>query len=300
MPELVPIRYGRMLASPFAFYRGAAAIMASDLAATPRSGFDVQCCGDAHLRNFGVFGSPERRLVFDVNDFDETLPGPWEWDVKRLSASLAVAARERGFSRRERERDRARHRRGLPHADGDVRGSRATSTSGTRASTSRTSTRRQPPTWTRETRKSAEKVVAKARTRDSMDALSKLTRIVDGEPRIVSEPPLIVRSTSSPRRTTRAAAMARRHAAWWASTAARCPTTGACCSTATSWPTSRTRSSASAASAREAWIVLLLGRDDGDPLFLQVKEAQPSVHEAFLGPSAYPQRRPSASSRDSA
>ena len=92
MPELVPIRYGRMLVSPFTFYRGAAMIMASDLAGTPRSGLIVQCCGDAHLSNFGVFASPERRLVFDLNDFDETLPGPWEWDVKRLAVSMLIAA----------------------------------------------------------------------------------------------------------------------------------------------------------------------------------------------------------------
>src|SRR5580698_202422 len=102
VPELVPIRYGRMLVSPFTFYRGAALIMASDLATTPRSGLDVQVCGDAHLSNFGVFASTERNLVFDVNDFDETLPGPWEWDVKRLAASLAIAGRDRGFSDQER------------------------------------------------------------------------------------------------------------------------------------------------------------------------------------------------------
>jgi len=94
VPELVPIRYGRMLVSPFTFYRGAAKIMASDLAPTPRSGLKVQCCGDAHLSNFGVFASPERRLMFDINDFDETLPGPWEWDVKRLAVSMLVAARQ--------------------------------------------------------------------------------------------------------------------------------------------------------------------------------------------------------------
>src|SRR5262249_56125023 len=100
--ELVPIRYGRMLVSPFAFYRGGALIQASDLATTPTSGLRAQLCGDAHLSNFGVFGSPERSMLFDVNDFDETLPGPFEWDVKRLAGSLAVAGRERGFSPRER------------------------------------------------------------------------------------------------------------------------------------------------------------------------------------------------------
>src|SRR4051794_961725 len=102
VPELVPIRYGRMLVSAFTFYRGAAALMAGDLAATPTSGITVQLCGDAHLSNFGVYAAPDRRLVFDLNDFDETLPGPWEWDVKRLAASLEIAGRDRGFKHRER------------------------------------------------------------------------------------------------------------------------------------------------------------------------------------------------------
>jgi uncharacterized protein (DUF2252 family) len=102
VPELVPIRYGRMAASPFAFYRGAAAVMAADLADSPQSGIRVQCCGDAHIANFGGFASPERSLLFDLNDFDETLPGPWEWDLKRLAASVAVAGRDLGLSERER------------------------------------------------------------------------------------------------------------------------------------------------------------------------------------------------------
>ncbi|MGO9977259.1 MAG: DUF2252 family protein [Solirubrobacteraceae bacterium] len=104
VPELVPIRYGRMLVSPFTFYRGEAMIMAGDLAATPRSGLTVQCCGDAHLSNFGMFASPERRLVFDLNDFDETLPGPWEWDVKRLAASMLIAAINNGNAVTDQER----------------------------------------------------------------------------------------------------------------------------------------------------------------------------------------------------
>ncbi len=103
VPELVPIRYGRMLVSPFTFYRGGAMIMAHDLAATPRSGLTVQCCGDAHLSNFGVFASPERRMVFDINDFDETLPGPWEWDVKRLAVSMLIAARDNGYRARDQD-----------------------------------------------------------------------------------------------------------------------------------------------------------------------------------------------------
>ncbi len=118
VPELVPIRYGRMLVSPFTFYRGAAAIMAGDLAATPRSGLTVQCCGDAHLSNFGVFASPERRLMFDVNDFDETLPGPWEWDVKRLAVSMGIAARDNDFSVKAQDQVVLDDRRGVPHRDG--------------------------------------------------------------------------------------------------------------------------------------------------------------------------------------
>src|SRR5262245_64120360 len=103
LPDLVPIRYGRMAASPFAFFRGAAAVMAADLASTPVSGLRVQACGDAHLSNFGAFAAPDRRLVFDLNDFDESLPGPWEWDVKRLAASFAIAGRENGLKRKQRE-----------------------------------------------------------------------------------------------------------------------------------------------------------------------------------------------------
>src|SRR4051812_35157714 len=189
--ELVPIRYGRMLTSPFAFFRGAALIMASDLASTPKSGLNVQACGDAHMSNFGTFGSPERSLLFDVNDFDETLPGPWEWDLKRLVASIAVAGRERGLTRHERER-------------GMLETSAAYRMLMTRFAAARTvdvwyasvDVGSLGPEISGEvggrTRRRAGKVVAKARTRDSMDALAKLTRMVDGQPRIVSRPPLIV------------------------------------------------------------------------------------------------------------
>ena len=141
VPELVPIRYGRMLVSPFTFYRGAALIMASDLASTPRSGLNVQVCGDAHLSNFGVFASPERQLMFDINDFDETLPGPWEWDVKRLTASFEIAGRDRGFAERGPARDRHGVRRRVPRPDAAARGRCATSTSGTPTSRSTGSSR---------------------------------------------------------------------------------------------------------------------------------------------------------------
>jgi len=190
VPELVPVRYARMAASPFAFYRGAAAVMADDLAATDVTGLRVQACGDAHLLNFGLFASPERHLVFDVNDFDETLPGPWEWDVKRLAASLAVAAREDGFDdRRTAETVRAcvaayRHQlrvfSGLgvldlwyAHLDAEA------SLVGLPLS--------------RDGRLRVERALAQARRRTSRQALDRLTTEVDGQRRIRSEPPTLVR-----------------------------------------------------------------------------------------------------------
>ena len=191
VPELVPIRYGRMLVSPFTFYRGAALIMASDLSATPRSGLTVQCCGDAHLSNFGVFASPERRLVFDINDFDETLPGPWEWDVKRLAASMLIAAQYNGFSVKDQERvvlDTVEEYRtamarfaamknlAVWYAHLDIE----------------TTIDELGSQFKPKQVKRTEKTLAKARTRDSMSAFSKLTHEVDGQPRIVADPPLIV------------------------------------------------------------------------------------------------------------
>ena len=191
MPELVPVRYGRMMVSPFTYYRGAALPMASDLANTPASGLAVQVCGDAHLSNFGIFGSPDRRLVFDVNDFDETLPGPWEWDVKRLAASLEVAARDNEFADKERReivtatvasyRQAMRSFAGMTNLDvwyarADIDEVRAQLNSQLQA--------RQ--------RKLLDKGLAKARTRDSMQEVGKLTRMVDGQPRIISDPPLLV------------------------------------------------------------------------------------------------------------
>jgi Uncharacterized protein conserved in bacteria (DUF2252) len=191
VPELVPVRWGRMMVSPFTFYRGAALPMASDLARTPVSGLAVQACGDAHLSNFGIFGSAERLLVFDVNDFDETLPGPWEWDVKRLAASVEVAARGNGFpgkDRREivmatvtRYRQAMRTFAGMTnldvwyaHADVDD----------LRAQFDAQLKQRQ--------RKKLDKDLAKARTNDSMQEVAKLTRLVEGRPRIISDPPLLV------------------------------------------------------------------------------------------------------------
>ena len=190
VPELVPIRHGRMLVSPFTFYRGAALPMAADLATTPTSGLRVQLCGDAHLANFGAFASPSRRLLFDVNDFDETLPGPFEWDVKRLAASLAVAGRENGFSAKarrkiilagvERYRTAMREFAGQPflavwYAHLDVDDTIAKFQSQMK----------------KKRVKATKKMLAKAYTSDSIKAQRKLTTVVDGHRRIISEPPLI-------------------------------------------------------------------------------------------------------------
>ena len=191
VPELVPIRWGRMLVSPFTYYRGAALPMASDLATTPVSGLPVQACGDAHLSNFGIFGSAERRLVFDVNDFDETLPGPWEWDVKRLAASLEVAGRDNAFPAKQR-RDvvlaavagyRLAMRGFAAMTNLEVWYAR-TDVEQLRADLDAQMTGRQ--------RKRFDEGVAKARTSDSMRAVAKLTRVVDGRPQIISDPPLLV------------------------------------------------------------------------------------------------------------
>jgi uncharacterized protein (DUF2252 family) len=286
VPELVPVRWGRMMVSPFSYYRGAALPMASDLATTPVSGLAVQACGDAHLSNFGLFGSAERRLIFDVNDFDETLPGPWEWDVKRLAASLEVAGRDNGFpakARRDtvmatvsRYRQAMRGFAGLTNLDvwyasADVNELRAQFDTELRA--------RQ--------RKMLDKGLAKARTRDSMQELAKLTRMVDGRPRIISEPPLLVPVDELlPVATDRASLEAQLK-----DLIARYQRT---------LETDRRylfRQFEFCDMARKVvgvgsvgtrcWIVLMLGRDETDPLFLQVKEAETSVLCRFAGASKY-------------
>jgi uncharacterized protein (DUF2252 family) len=191
VPELVPVRHGRMLASPFTYYRGAALPMAADLAWTPSSGLRVQLCGDAHLSNFGAFGSPERRVVFDLNDFDETLPGPFEWDVKRLAASMVVAGRDNGFAPKDRRgvavattaayRTAMRDFSAMPimevwYARFDVEEALA----------------RLRSALPKKTVRQTQAQLAKARTRDSTQAVAKLTTVVDGRRRIISDPPLIV------------------------------------------------------------------------------------------------------------
>ena len=249
MPELVPIRYGRMLVSPFTFYRGAALIMASDLAATPRSGLTVQCCGDAHLSNFGVFASPERRLVFDINDFDETLPGPWEWDVKRLAVSMLIAARDNGYAVKDQERivleTVEEYRTAMARVRRDDEPGRLVCAPGHRGHDVpglRLAVQAQAGQADREgARQGAHQ--------DSMAAFSKLTHVVDGQARIVADPPLIV-PIDDLAAGSDAIEMFERCTSCCARTARRSSTTGACCWSSSGWSTSRARSSAWAASAR--------------------------------------------------
>jgi uncharacterized protein (DUF2252 family) len=285
VPELVPIRYGRMLVSPFNFYRGAALIMASDLAGTPRIGLDVQCCGDAHVSNFGVFASPERRLVFDINDFDETLPGPWEWDVKRLATSVLIAAGDRGLASKDGEQavlDTVREYRTAMaafaamkdlevwYAQLEVEAMLAEFGS----------------QLTHGDLKLAQKAAAKARTRDSVSVYSKLSEEADGQPRIVADPPLIVpiadlapggerdeildavreivRSYGTTLQYDRRVLLEGFELVDVARKVVGVGSVGT-----------------------RAWVALLLGRDSQDPLMLQIKEADASVLEEFLEPSEF-------------
>ena len=286
VPELVPIRYGRMLTSPFAFYRGGALIMASDLATTPVSGLRVQLCGDAHLSNFGVFASPERNLVFDINDFDETAPGPWEWDVKRLAASFVIHGRDNGFTEAERRGVVLATVRSYREAMAAFAGMRNLEVWYSSLSVEQAFQEFSAGVDPKRLRK-AEADIAKARTKDSMHAFEKLTHLVDGEPRIVSDPPLIVPIDELlPEGSDREAAHEelrnvirsyrrtletdRRHLVEsfrLVDVARKVVGVGSV--------------------GTRAWIGLFLGADDQDPLFLQVKEAQRSVLEEFAGKSEY-------------
>jgi uncharacterized protein (DUF2252 family) len=279
---LVPIRYGRMLVSPFAFYRGAAAIMAADLAPAPRSGLTVQLCGDAHLSNFGAYGSPERRLVFDLNDFDETLPGPWEWDVKRLVASFAVAAREHGLPAGRREeivREAAERYR---TAMREFAGMRTIDVWYARLDVQRL-LEQLGPSLGRRKRSRAEHGIAKAHTRDSTRAYSKLIHMVDGEPRIISDPPLII-----PVEELAPGEEASRLAHAFLHGYARTLEPGRRALLEQYRFVHLAHKVVGVGSVGlQAWIALFLGRDDADPLFLQVKQAQASALEEHIGRSAY-------------
>ncbi|ROQ77640.1 hypothetical protein EES39_27275 [Streptomyces sp. ADI92-24] len=286
LKELVPIRYGRMSESPFRFYRGAAAIMAGDLATTPDAGLRVQLCGDAHMLNFRLLASPERSLLFDINDFDETLPGPWEWDLKRLATSLAIAGRENGFTDAERTtivrsavrsyRERMRGLAGMHNLDVwyakvDFEQLRALASD------------RLP----RRESKRVSAAMAKARTRDNLQAFEKLTEVVDGKRRIASSPPTVERAADllpDLERTQmedmfrdlvdrygRSLSADREHLL----------------RQFTMVDMARKVVGVGSVGTR-CWIILLLGRDGEDPLFLQAKEADESVLAAYAGASEYP------------
>jgi len=284
VPELVPIRYGRMLTSAFAFFRGGAAVMAADLAAHPHTGLRVQLCGDAHLSNFGVFAAPDRRLVFDCNDFDETLPGPFEWDVKRLAASVAIAGRERGFGRGERRR--ALEATGEAYREA-MRGFVAMRNLDVWYARIEVDAQREQlgAALTASRRRQMDRRLDKARAKDSVRALRKLTTTdADGQLRIVAEPPLItpLAELADGADTDRSALR---------------PILDVYTSSLSDDRRRLVESFSYVDAARKvvgvgsvgtrAWIILMLGRDSGDPLFLQAKEAGPSVLEPYAGKSEY-------------
>jgi len=285
VPELVPIRHARMTASPFAFYRGAAAIMAADLATTPNSGIRVQCCGDAHLANFGGFAAPDRTMVFDLNDFDETLPGPWEWDVKRLVASFEIAARSREFdeatcvaiveatarsyrtSRREYAAMgnldlwylRVGEEAVFDHIDPRVN-----------------------PAGVKRLRKS----LAKAKGKDSLRARDKLTELVDGQYRIKSDPPLVMRLEDLVPDTeaTRIVELLRQWFRGYRESLE--PGRRVLLESYELIDVARKVVGVGSVGTR-CWIVAMQGRDADDPLFLQIKEAEASVLEPYVRKSVY-------------
>jgi len=285
VPELMPIRHGRMLVSPFTFYRGAALPMAADLAATPASGLRVQLCGDAHLSNFGAFASPERRLVFDVNDFDETLPGPFEWDVKRLAASLAVAGRDNGFPAK------ARRKIVLAAAEGyrtamrgfarqsllDVWYAHLDIEPAIGEFRSQVKAKRF---------KAAEDLLAKAHSSDSTKALGKLTTVVDGRRQIISDPPMIVpiEEVFAEVQTDAIYALLRTVLGKYRGTLQS--DRRHLLDQFTLIQVARKVVGVGSVGTR-AWILLMDAADGDEPLFLQAKEAQPSVLAEYAGRSQY-------------
>jgi uncharacterized protein (DUF2252 family) len=289
--ELLPIRYGRMAVSAFTFFRGAALLMASDLAATPRSGLTVQICGDAHLANFGLFASPERRLVFDINDFDETLPGPWEWDIKRLATSLEVAGRDNGYSTKQRRSivlaAVAAYRQAMAgfaektalevwyaHADEAAIHARFDEAA---ANVRKLGHRR----------KRTARTMAKARTKDNLGALGRFAGGQDGRPQIVADPPLIVPLRDLIEDGTDTAELQEQLRGLLASYRSTLePERRVLFDQYRLVDFARKVVGVGSVGTR-SWMALLLGDDEHDALFLQAKEAGRSVLEEFVGPSEY-------------
>jgi hypothetical protein len=286
LPELVPVRYGRMAASTFAYFRGAALPMASDLAATPVTGLHVQACGDAHLSNFGVFGSPERRLVFDINDFDETLPAPWEWDVKRLAASVEIAARENDLPPAQRRKIVLAAATRYREAMRDFADVTNLQVWYARLDVDELQAELKP---TGRLRKAVSTGLAKARSTDSMKALAKLTHTVDGRPQIVSDPPLTVPIRDLfPGAEEDAASMTGALHDLLASYRQTLPADTAELLARYELADIARRVVGVGSVGTRCWIVLMLASDGSDPLFLQVKEAEESVLAQFAGRSRFP------------
>ncbi len=286
LQELLPIRYGRMLVSPFTFFRGAAIVMAYDLGSAPRTGLTVQLCGDAHLSNFGGFASPERTFVFDLNDFDETLPGPFEWDVKRLAASFEIAGRDRDFTELEREAAvlevgrsyREAVRAFAEQSNLDVWYARLDSATLETEFRARSAAKEA---------KVLNRTEAKARTKDSMKAFAKLTETVDGDVRIKSDPPLLTPLRDLVESGTASGDVeAELHALLRLYRRTLQGDRRLLLESFRSVDLARKVVGVGSVGTR-CWIMLLLGRDESDPLFLQVKEAGQSVLEPMLGDSRF-------------
>jgi|CZKW01.1.fsa_nt_gi uncharacterized protein (DUF2252 family) len=313
-PDLVPVRHGRMMVSPFTFYRGAAKIMAADLKDTPVAGLDAQLCGDAHLSNFGVFASPERRLLFDLNDFDETLPGPFEYDVKRMTASFMIAARNNGFSKADARaatqasvtayREAMAAFAQMPTMDvwyahldedelmGAIRSTVAQTKKEAKGAKKGKKGKKDEgqEKLAKLAEKRAEKTAAKAHTRDSLQALSKLGELVDGQYRIVSQPPVIVpaRDLAATYGLSPDEVMPVIHDQFRAYRATLQDDRRHLLERFEIVDAARKVVGVGSVGTR-AFIVLLQGRDAQDPLFLQIKEATASVLEAYLPKSRYRQ-----------
>jgi Uncharacterized protein conserved in bacteria (DUF2252) len=282
-PGLVPLRYGRMMTSPFAFYRGGARLMAADLATLPHTGLTVQLCGDAHLANFGAYAAPDRRLVFSLNDFDETLPGPFEWDVARLAASFEIAARHRGFGSSRRRKFVATAVRSYRRAIHDFAVMTNLGLWYQRLDVDEIPDRFGDGA-TAAGRKRFAQAIRKAKSKNSLRAIAKLTEIVDGQPRFRSDPPTLVpieelippaevatipdriAEILSSYRTTLAPDRQRIFDRYrYVHVARKVVGVGSV--------------------GTRTWVLLLMGRDEADPLLLQFKEAQTSALEPFLGRS---------------
>jgi uncharacterized protein (DUF2252 family) len=286
VPELLPIRYGRMASSAFAFFRGAALPMASDLARTPRSGLTVQVCGDAHLANFGVFASPERNLVFDINDFDETLPGPWEWDIKRLATSLEIAGRANDYPSKTRRRIVVAAVAAYRRAMRSFAGMDALGVWYARADMARIEAITSVSLGSHQ-RKTMARGVAKARTKDNLGALGRFAAVHDGVARLNAEPPLVVpiRDLLSDAAEEKATEDALRDVVR-AYRETLEPERRVLLDRYRLVDMARKVVGVGSVGTR-SWMLLFL--EDGEyALFLQAKEAGPSVMESFVGASEFP------------